>query len=102
TLAMNRLKDVLKERGINLVTDPSAAKTLADKNQAKVEYLVYAENLTTDELTKLMGELGQSYVLPGTTNQKTVESPYKKVVVAPIAKDEKQKVAKLLGEPAEP
>jgi hypothetical protein len=94
--AMDRLKDVLKDRGITLVIDTSAKKTLADKDkkQAKVEYLVYAENLTTDELTKLMGELGQRYVIPGTTNQKTVDSPYQKVTVTPI---DKQKVAKLLG-----
>jgi hypothetical protein len=97
SIAMDRLKDVLKDRGITLVTDQSAAKTLAGKNQAKVEYLVYAENLSSDELTKLMGELSKSYVLPGTTNQKTVETPYKKVTVAPLAKDDKQKVAKLLG-----
>jgi hypothetical protein len=96
-LAMDRLKDVLKERGITLVTDQSAAKALAGKNQAKVEYLVYAENLTPDELTKLMSELSQSYVMPGTTNQKTVETQYKKVTLAPIAQDDKQKVAKLLG-----
>ena len=95
--ALARLKDVLKDRGITLVTDQSAAKTLAGKNQAKVEYLVYAENLSRDEVAKLMGELSQSYVMPGTTNQKTVETPYKKVTVAPIAKDDKQKVAKLLG-----
>jgi len=97
SLAMDRLQDVLNDRRITLVTDQSAAKALAGKNQAKVEYLVYAENLSADELTKLMGELSKSYVLPGTTNQKTVETPYKKVTVAPIAKDEKQKVAKLLG-----
>lgn len=96
TMAMARLKDALKDRGITLVIDQSAAKTLAGKNQAK-EYLVYAENMTTDELTKLMSELSQSYVIPGTTNQKTAESPYKKVTVAPIAQEEKQKVAKLLG-----
>jgi hypothetical protein len=48
-------------------------------------------------LTKLMGELSRSYVMPGTTNQKTVASPYQKVTVAPIATEEKQKVAKLLG-----
>jgi hypothetical protein len=97
SVAMDRLKDALKYRGITLITDQSAAKSLAGKNQAKVEYLVYAENLSADELTKLMSELSQSYVIPGTKNQKNAESPYQKVTVAPIAQDEKQKVAKLLG-----
>ncbi len=95
--AMDRLKDALKYRGITLVTDKSAAKSLAGKSQAKVEYLVYAENLSADELTKLMAELSQSYVVGQTKNQRTEASPYKKVTVAPIAPDEKQKVAKLLG-----
>jgi hypothetical protein len=97
TLAMDRLKDVLKYRGITLVTDQSAAKSLAGKNQAKIEYLVYAENLSADELTKLMAELGQSYVVGQKNNQRNEPSPYHNVTVAPIAQDEKQKVAKLLG-----
>lgn len=95
--AIDRLKDALKDRGINLVIDPSAKKSLNAKGQAKAEYLVYAENLNADELTKLLSELGESYVVPGTNNQKTVESPYKKVTLAPIAQDDKLKVAKLLG-----
>ena len=31
-----------------------------------------------------MSELSQSYVMPGTTNQKNVASPYQKVTLAPI------------------
>ncbi len=102
SMAMGRLKDVLKDHGIILVTDPSAAKTLADKNQAKVEYLVYAENLTPDEVTKLMRELGESYVVSSGSNQRTVDTQYKEVTVAPIANDEKQRVVKLMGNPADP
>ena len=97
TTAMDRLKDVLKYRGITLVTDQSAAKSLASKNQAKVEYLVYAENLSADELTKLMRELSESYVVGQKNKQRNEASPYQKVTVAPIVQDEKQKVAKLLG-----
>ncbi len=93
-LALARLKDVLKDRGITLVIDQSAAKTLTDKNQAKVEYLVYAENLSPDELTKLMGELSQSYVVGQNNTQRTEASPYQKVTLTPI---DKKKVAKLLG-----
>ncbi|HZZ81783.1 MAG TPA: zf-HC2 domain-containing protein [Gemmataceae bacterium] len=96
-MAMARLKDVLKDRGITLVTDQSAAKSLTNKSQAKVEYLVYADSLTRDELTKLMGDLGQSYVVGANNNQRTEQSPYQKVTVAPIAKTEIQRVAKLLG-----
>jgi hypothetical protein len=99
--ALVRLKDVLRDRKIDLVTDASAAKALKDKKQEKVEYLVFAENLTTDELTKLMGELSQNYVVGMNNNQKMVASPYKRVTVTPIAKDDKQKLTKLLGEPTD-
>ncbi|MBI1830553.1 MAG: hypothetical protein HYR84_03770 [Planctomycetes bacterium] len=98
-LAMDRLKDVLRERKITLVADASASKKLGDKNQAKVEYLVYADNMTTDEVTKLMAELSKDYVLPMGKQQKDVPSPYQRVTVTPAAKDAKQKLEKLLGEP---
>ncbi len=96
-LAIDRLRAVMKERGISIVTDPSAGKKLKDKDQAKVEYLVYAENLTPDEVTKMMNELGQSYVMGLKNNQKDVESPYRRVTVAPMVQGERQKVASLLG-----
>lgn len=99
--ALVRLKGVLRERKIDLVTDPAAAKTLKGKNQDKVEYLVYAENVSTDELTKLMGELGQNYVIGMNNNERKMASPYKKLTVTPITPSDKQKLAKLLGEPAD-
>ena len=94
--ALKYLGEVLRARNIKLVTDPAVGKTLADKNQAKVEYLVYAENLTTDDVTKLMSELGQPMNV-GINNQKKAESPYQKVTVTPIAKNDKQNLARLLG-----
>lgn len=100
--AMDRLKDVLKDRGIALITDPSATRSLADKSQAKVEYLVYAENLTPDEVTKLMGKLGESYVVSVGMNERKVDDQYKKVTVAPAAREQKQKVFTLLGNPTDP
>ena len=90
------LKEKLFERRIKLVTDPSAMKPLKDKG---VQYLVYAENLTADEVTKLMADLGQKVVDPGQKNQRRVASPYKKVTVAPISPDDQQRLAKLRGEP---
>jgi hypothetical protein len=96
--AMLLLTQALHDRGITFVKDKSADKVLDDK---KVLYLVYAENLTSNEVTKLMGELGQSSVKPGEMNQKKSASPYQKVTVTPIAQDEKEKLAKLLGKPAD-
>ena len=96
--AMARLRTVLEVQGIKLVTDPAAKIAVDDK---KVEYFVYAENLTPEDFSKLMSGLSESYVVGNKTNQKNVSSPYQKVALAPLAKEEKQKVAKLLGvEPA--
>jgi hypothetical protein len=97
-LAMDRLTNVLKHHNIVVVEDPSARKSLNDKNRPKTEYLVYAENLTTDEMTKLMRELGESFVIsPNGKNEQKVQSPYQKVTVASISGDEKTKLAKSLG-----
>jgi hypothetical protein len=92
--AMKRLQYVLKYQDIKVVADPGVYKPVDNK---KVEYLVYADNLTRDELTKLVNELSDSYVVGNNGNQKTVATPYQKVTVTPLAQDEKLKVAKLLG-----
>ena len=52
-----------------------------------MQYLVYAENLTADELTNLMGELSKNYVVGVGTNEIKMASPYKKVSVTPIARE---------------
>ncbi len=95
--AMDRLRTVLQERGVMLVADPTVAKKLRDKNQAKVEYLVFAENLTSDELTKIMGELSQVVVVGQKNTERKEPSPYQKVSVSKLVSDDRQKVAKLLG-----
>jgi len=95
--AMKRLRDVLKDEKIAVVTDPTVKKNLDDKKPAKVEYYVYAENLTTGELSKLMNELSDTYVVGVGNNEKKMQSPYQRVTLTPLAKEEKQKVAKLLG-----
>ena len=99
SLALERLKEVLSDRLIQLVTDKSAAKTHDDK---KVQYLVYADNLSSDEVIKMMGELGRSVVTSkGQKNEKRIASPYQKVTITPTAKDEKAKLDKLLGAPTD-
>jgi len=98
-VAMDRLKNVLRENKITLVADASATKKLADKTQGKVEYVVYADNMTSDEVMKLMSELSKDYVQPFNMKQKDMTSPYQKVTVTPAAKDDRQKLDKLLGEP---
>jgi hypothetical protein len=93
--AMARLRTVLAEQKIKLVVDPAAAKAVDDK---KVEYLVYADNLTTLQLAKLMNELGNSYVVPnGPNNQKTVATPYQRLKLSAFDEEEKEKLATKIG-----
>jgi hypothetical protein len=93
-IAMERLKSALHEQRIKVVIDPSAKKSLANKKQAKAEYWVYAENLTTDELAKMMRDLSQT----DTTGMgQSVPSPYEKMTVTPLAKTEKQTLSTKLG-----
>jgi hypothetical protein len=95
--AMMRLREVLMERQIKLIADPNVNNLLKGKTPGKVEFLVYAENLTTEDVTKLMRELGHQYVVGQGTNQKMVDSPYKKVAIAPSEEENIQEIAKLFG-----
>jgi hypothetical protein len=95
--AVSRLRQVLKDRDIKLITDPAVHKALQGKSPAKMEFLVYAENVTPDELTKLMRELGHQYVVGVGNNQKMVNSPYQKLAMTPSEAEDREKVAKLLG-----
>jgi hypothetical protein len=93
-LAIERLQATLQENFIKFAIDPTAKKALATAKQAKTEYWVYAENLTSDELTKLMRELSQT----DTSGMgQAVPSPYEKVAVTPLAQAAKQKLSGKLG-----
>jgi hypothetical protein len=97
--ALHRLNEVLRHSKISLVIDKSAIKPL---NHKRVQYLVYAENLRADEVSKLMGKLGEA--IPGQglnkNNQKS-PSTYRKVTVTPISTDNQQRLDKLRGKPKE-
>ncbi len=94
--ALARLGNVLKNQGITLVTDSTAKKTVDKK---LTEYLVYAENLTIDEVAKLMNELGDNYVVGLNNTQKEMPPPFQKATVKPLEQEAKKKITKLLGEP---
>jgi len=86
--AIDRLKNALKAAGVKLVVDPTSEAAL--KKGGKVEFLVYAENLKADEVTKLLKELAVA--------GKKTTNPYHKVKVSPLAKQERERVVALLGE----
>jgi hypothetical protein len=93
SIAMERLKTALHNHGINVIVDADAAKTLK-KPQGKVEYLVYAENLSTDEVTQLLKDLSQA---DDTGMGSSVPSPYEKLKAIPLAKTETSQVNNVLG-----
>jgi hypothetical protein len=93
-VAVERLKAALHEAGITVVVDPNAKSALTGKKQAKVEYWVYAENMTTAELAKMMKDLSQA----DTTGMgKSVPTPYEKMTVTPLAETDKRKLSGKLG-----
>lgn len=94
-MAMSQLKGVLQERGIKIVVDPDADKSLTSK--AKVEYLVYAENLSSEEVGKMMAALSEPVVVGQKNTQRIEPTSYQKVKASPIARDDKQKLARMLG-----
>jgi len=99
--AMSRLRDVLKERQIKLVSDPAVNKILKSKTPSVAEFLVYADNLRPDDVTKLMRELSSSYVVGEGMKQKMVGSPYKQLALSPSDSEHLKVVAKLLGVPVD-
>ena len=86
--AMERLKSVLSAYGVKLVVDP-ASDAVMKKSPGKAELLIYAENLSRDELSKIFKELA--------AGEKKTASPFTKVSVASLSKHEHQVVASLLG-----
>lgn len=86
--AMDRLKSVLSVYGVKLVVDPGSDAAMK-KSPGKTEFLIYAENLSRDELSKIFKELA--------AEEKKTASPFNKVTVASLSKQEDQVVTSLLG-----
>jgi len=95
--ALARLRSALLDRKIKLIADPDVNKILKNKTSDKTEFLVYAENLSTDDVTKLMRELSNQYIVGQGMNQKMVPSPYQKLALAPNKNDDLRAVAKVFG-----
>ena len=96
-VAMERIKSALHDRGIKLMIDPESDKAIRKSSQAKLEYWVYAENLTTDEVSKMLKELSND----DNRLQKNSATPFEKLIVNPLSKGDKAAVSAMLGvEPA--
>jgi hypothetical protein len=86
--AIDRLKSALKPLGVKLAIDPSSEAALT--KGGKAEFLIYAENLKADELTNLLKQLA--------AEEKKTASPYDKMKVSPLSKEERQTLVAFLGE----
>ena len=86
--AIERLKKALKPLGAKLVVDPTSEAAL--KTGGKTEFLVYAENLKAEELANLMKQLA--------AEEKKAKTPYDKLKVSSMSKQERQNLVAFLGE----
>jgi hypothetical protein len=87
-LAVDRLKSVLAKIGVKLVVDP-ASGALLKKGAGKTAFLVYAENVSHAELTKILKELA--------TDEQKAAATFDKVAVAALSTQDHQLVASLFG-----
>jgi hypothetical protein len=86
--AMDRLTSVLQKRKIKLVLDPTSAAAMKQAS-GKSELLVYADNVSADELAKILPELAQE--------DKNAANPFDKVSVAALSSRNGQQVTDLMG-----
>jgi hypothetical protein len=86
--AIERLRDVLKKHDIRLALDP-ASVAAAKQASGKTELLVYADNVSAEELAKILRELAHE--------EKKAVNPFDKVTVASLSQRNGQQVTELMG-----
>jgi hypothetical protein len=86
--AMDRFSSVLQKHNIKLVLDPTSAAAMKQAT-GKSELLVYADNISANELAKILGELAQ--------DEKKVANPFDKLSVASLSPRNGQHVTDLMG-----
>ena len=99
TTAVAQLQKVLTSKGIQVIVDGRAQAKLDNKEQGqgKVEYLVYAENVRTEELEMILRQLAD---VPN--NQAIAKNPFEAFVLTSLSTPDRQNLSGLLGvEPAE-
>jgi hypothetical protein len=91
--AIDRLKNAFLDHGVKIVIDPDVLKALQEKDQKSLEYLVYAENLSADDVAKMLQELGMA----DTRGKKGTASPYKQLALSFVPKPQKTLILTMLG-----
>ena len=90
--AVEHLQEALKGQGIKVIVDPGAHASLQQEGKAAIEYLVYAENITPEELQAILSQLGEEPKNPA-IRKRTFES----LIVASLSGEDRQKLSGLFG-----
>jgi len=85
SVAIERLQDVLRDNGVRVLVNPAVDST-AKKETKPAQYIVYAENLKPEELTKILDGLAQSN-----------GANFKALAFAPLAKEDNDKLSGWIG-----
>ncbi|MCI0638965.1 MAG: hypothetical protein L0Y72_31810 [Gemmataceae bacterium] len=87
--AVQRLRDVFGEKGVDVLVDEQAKSSLA-KLERKVQYFVYAENLSPEEVQAILHKLGAEEAESQWHN-------FQSVAVASLSAEHKTNISSLLG-----
>jgi len=98
THAFPRLQAALQAGGYEVIVDGAAQQRLKQP-QSKTNYLVYLDNVTPEELAKLLGPLGQEDTKADKKKPAygQFQSNYANLIVCPMAAEHRRKVIDYLG-----
>ena len=85
--AVQRLETVLANKGIKVVVDPLANIKLGDQ-QARTDFVIYAENIRPDELAAMLYELG---------TDERARTSIEALTVSNVTDDDHKSLSNLLG-----
>jgi len=85
--AVQRLETVLENKGIKVVVDAPAQKKLGDQ-QARTDFVIYAENIRADELAAMLYELG---------TDERARTSIEALTVSNVTDDDQKNLSNLLG-----
>jgi hypothetical protein len=92
--AFERLQGVLKGHNVGLMIDPEAQSRLKQP-KLHTNLVVYADDLTPDDLVKVLQQLGAEDRKPET--KKRGESQFDALVLTRMSKDDRKELCELLG-----
>jgi hypothetical protein len=93
-VAVQRLANTLRDSGIKVLMGAGTERVLK-QHQKNTSYVLYAENLSPEELAQLLEQLGRS-VNPAAQGGRK-EAAVEQVVVDLMTEEHRQKLSKLLG-----